>query len=342
MKKKINLLIIVCVLSMSMISGCAGIGENIKDRSHQDSTALTDENISIGENEETSEIKGYMRKSYIAAGNFSYAITNDGKVLSAGKSEGINSFGGYTQMPDVSGWNNIKCIDSSVYSVCAVSKSGIPVGDGMENDTGESALSKYTDCRQVVTDGQSFYILNNSGTVKMVGIKQDAWQEMLKLSSGVVFMDIAGGHMVLLKNDGKVTAYGQNTYGENNVNEWEDIVDIACGEDYTIGLKSDGTVVAVGNNNKGQCDVSEWTDIIQIATGNTSTLGLKSDGTIVYTGDNKYGQCNVSDWTDIVAVESGIRYTIGIKSDGTAIATGDNRYGQCDVLGWSNIKVINR
>jgi alpha-tubulin suppressor-like RCC1 family protein len=44
-------------------------------------------------------------------------------------------------------------------------------------------------------------------------------------------------------------------------------------------------VVAVGNNDYGQCNVANWTDIIQIATGIYHTVGLKSDGTVVAAGD---------------------------------------------------------
>lgn len=46
-------------------------------------------------------------------------------------------------------------------------------------------------------------------------------------------------------------------------------------------LKSDGTVLAVGNGWYGQCNVGEWTDIIQVETGPLHTIGLKSDGTLV-------------------------------------------------------------
>ena len=42
---------------------------------------------------------------------------------------------------------------------------------------------------------------------------------------------------------------------------WTDIVEIACGDDHTLGLKADGTLVAAGSNGKGQCDVTGWTNI---------------------------------------------------------------------------------
>jgi len=63
-----------------------------------------------------------------------------------------------------------------------------------------------------------------------------------------------------------------------------------------VGLKSDGIVVAVGWNGYGQCNVGNWTDIVQVTVGNYHTVGLKSDGTVVAVGDNGTGQCNVGSW----------------------------------------------
>ena len=35
-------------------------------------------------------------------------------------------------------------------------------------------------------------------------------------------------------------------------------MEIAAGDDHTVGLKSDGMVVACGSNSDGRCDVSGW------------------------------------------------------------------------------------
>src|SRR3989338_1962037 len=61
---------------------------------------------------------------------------------------------------------------------------------------------------------------------------------------------------------------------------------VAAGDDYILGLKNDGTVVAIGNNDFGQCDVSDWSDIVEVAAWNNFTVGLKSDGTVVAVGNN--------------------------------------------------------
>ena len=153
---------------------------------------------------------------------------------------------------------------------------------------------------------------------------------------------VAGGgyHTVGLSSDGTVVAVGDNSYGQCDVDSWENIIQVAAGYRHTAGLKSDGTVVAVGDNSYGQCGVGGWTDIVQVAAGYGHTVGLKSDGTVVAVGDNSYGQCAVGDWTDIVQVAAGYRHTVGLKSDGTVVAVGDNYFGQCDVGGWSGISQV--
>lgn len=110
----------------------------------------------------------------------------------------------------------------------------------------------------------------------------------------------AKNHTVALKADGTVMATGYNAYGECDVSDWKDVVDVSAGYNYTISLKANGTVVATGYNEYGQCDVLDWVDIVSVSAGHNHTIGLKADGTVVATGNNASRQCNVSNWKDIV------------------------------------------
>ena len=151
----------------------------------------------------------------------------------------------------------------------------------------------------------------------------------------------AKNHTVALKADGTVMATGYNAYGECDVSDWKDVVDVSAGYNYTISLKANGTVVATGYNEYGQCDVLDWVDIVSVSAGHNHTIGLKADGTVVATGYNEYGQCDVLGWTDIVSVSAGNDCTIGLKTDGTVVAVGYNEYGQCDVLDWVDIVAVS-
>ena len=65
---------------------------------------------------------------------------------------------------------------------------------------------------------------------------------------------------------------------------------------HTVGLKKDGTVVAVGWSYYGQCNVEDWRDIVQVSLDIYQTVGLKKDGTVVAVGRNGSGECEVEDW----------------------------------------------
>ncbi len=158
----------------------------------------------------------------------------------------------------------------------------------------------------------------------------------------IIQVDGGGEHTVGLKSDGTVVAIGYNDSGQCDVGNWTDIIQVVAGREHTAGLKSDGTVVAVGLNAYGQCDVGNWTDIVQISAGANSwhTVGLKSDGSVVAVGGGWDGECDVADWTGIIEIVAGGHHTVGLKSDGSVVALGRNYYGECDVSGWTDIVQI--
>jgi hypothetical protein len=191
----------------------------------------------------------------------------------------------------------------------------------------------------MVAVGQQHTVgLKSDGTVIAV-IGNDYGYGQCNVGNWTDIVQVAAdyGHTVGLKSDGTVVAVGFNDYGQCDVGGWTDIIQVTAGGYHTVGLRSDGTVVAVGSNGSGQCSVSDWDDIIRVAAGSSHTVGVKSDGTVVAVGYNYYGQCIVDSWTDIVQVAAGSRHTVGLKSDGTVVAVGDNDDEQCDIGDWMDI-----
>lgn len=122
--------------------------------------------------------------------------------------------------------------------------------------------------------------------------------------------------------------------------EWNDIISVAAGIDYTIGLKKDGTLTAVGSNFTGSCNVDKWNNIINVVAGNGFTVGLKSDGTVVTAGymDNE-GDIDISSWTGVKRLYAGFKTIVGIKSDGTLLILGDFK-GKEEAEKWTDIKEV--
>jgi alpha-tubulin suppressor-like RCC1 family protein len=154
-------------------------------------------------------------------------------------------------------------------------------------------------------------------------------------------VSVAAGyvHTLALLENGRVVACGSNSYGECNVSNWEDIVAIYAGTQFSAGLKTDGTVVVTGQGTTNW-DLSDWTDIVNLAAGDYYLIGLKEDGTVVSASVNSTdnpaeGQANVSGLTNIVFIGAGNDHTIALNSDGTLICIGSNKYGQCNYHGRS-------
>jgi hypothetical protein len=189
----------------------------------------------------------------------------------------------------------------------------------------------------MVTAGNLHVVgLTTDGTVTAVG---DNSSKQCDVDSWTNVVQIAAGgdHTVGLKADGTVIAVGSNSSGQRNVAGWTNVTEVSAGNFHTVGVETDGTAVAAGSNAFGQCDISDWTDIAGVAAGGWHTVGLKADGTVVAAGYNSYGQCDVSGWGDITRLAAGGFHTIGLKADGTAVATGSDNYGQCDVGNWTGI-----
>ncbi|WP_052461131.1 RCC1 domain-containing protein [Psychroserpens mesophilus] len=187
----------------------------------------------------------------------------------------------------------------------------------------------------------------------MVGM-DDNW---LKVDSGA-------GHVLALKSDGSIWAFGYNAYGQlgdgtienKNVptqigtdNDW---IFIDCGFRSSFAIKEDGTLWGWGRNDKGQLGDGTNTDRnipIQIGTatdwyiisinGNT-TLATKTDGSLWSWGSNESWQLGtgqdmsntnvpsqVGMDTDWSTVSAGAFHSTALKTDGTLWVWGEGFYG---------------
>ena len=181
--------------------------------------------------------------------------------------------------------------------------------------------------------------------------------------SGVAAIAAGGRHTVVLKNDGTVWAWGNNSDGQLGdgtainrktpvqVSGLGGVTTAAAGSSYTVVLKNDGTVWAWGYNNSGQLGDGTTTNrktpvqasglggVTAIAAGG-HTVALKNDGTVWAWGYNNSGQLGdgtttnrktpvqVGGLSGIAAIASGNEHTVALKNDGTVWTWGDNYDGQ--------------
>lgn len=153
---------------------------------------------------------------------------------------------------------------------------------------------------------------------------------------------VGAEHTVAVNAIGRVLAAGDNTYGQCNVSDWNNIRSAAAGSHHTLGLREDGTVAAVGDNSKGQCDVSGWRDIVYVAAAVNTSYGVKADGSVVAAGDNTKGQCILPAdvFKDVKKVACGGEYVIALKNNGTvAVAGNASKFMSC--AKWNGVADIS-
>ncbi|MGJ5814897.1 InlB B-repeat-containing protein [Paludibaculum fermentans] len=97
-----------------------------------------------------------------------------------------------------------------------------------------------------------------------------------------------------------------------------DVVAVSVGGDHLVAVRKNGTVAAWGGNAEHQCEVPQGlTDVIAVAAGNLFTIALKSDGTVVGWGYPSNIVGIPSGPTDIVAIDAGQDFEVALRADGT-------------------------
>lgn len=172
------------------------------------------------------------------------------------------------------------------------------------------------------------------------------------------------GHIVALKNDGTLWAWGYNAYGQvgegtsvirnipiqiGSENNWQFI---DCGYDQSFAIKNDGTLWAWGQNDKGQLgdgtntdrnspiQISTENNWQQVSTGAYTTIAIKTEGTLWTWGSNESWQLGTGEFmpntnvpaqvgteTTWHAISSGAFQVTALKTDRTLWVWGEGFYG---------------
>ncbi len=174
------------------------------------------------------------------------------------------------------------------------------------------------------------------------------------LSTDWVDVVCGGYHIIGIKNDGTIYAWGYNNFGQigDATNTRKDTpiqigtsswTKITAGIHYTLGIKDDNTLYAWGHNNTGQLgngnNTDQWSPLLissdswkTISSSNYTSFGIKSDNTLWGWGRNSEGQIGIENnttnsnillkvnnytvWTNVFA---GAYFSFGLINNNTNI-----------------------
>lgn len=237
-----------------------------------------------------------------------------------------------------------------LYSDGTVGTAGKWIIDNRYYDTNvPKQVAEWNNIKSVCSTRSSVFAIKEDGTVCYAETEEDHYD--LSDWKDIVQID-AHHHVVGLKSDGTVVATGDNTYGQCNVREWTDIVQISCEYDRTVGLKSDGTVISTQEDyGYGYLSFEKWEDIVQIVATGANVFGLTENGQVLFSRENtSTGNFSMDNLVDVVELKGGGAGIVVRFADDTFASRyyslfgyTDQSYKQgisivdaCDVSSWPN------
>lgn len=152
------------------------------------------------------------------------------------------------------------------------------LADGLLNGRYQEAFFTQNHLYLLKTDGKVY-----SGNMYYGG-GTDGFTELFGDGLRTTDIDIYWYHILALKEDGTVCAQGKNMPAVNEVNEWENVVKVAAGEEFSLGLKADGTVYYAGSDAAFAKRVAGWSGVTDIDAGYSFCIALFDDGHVEMAG----------------------------------------------------------
>ncbi|AIE88004.1 hypothetical protein [Fimbriimonas ginsengisoli] len=183
------------------------------------------------------------------------------------------------------------------------------------------------------------------GTNGIIYVGDRVVRQSIASTAAVSQVSAGDHHVIVLKADSSVVAWGSNDWGQCDVPKGlVDVTQVSAAGNYSLLLMSDGTVKAFGYGLYGQTTLPVGlANVKQVAAGTYGGVALKNDGTVVCWGDNSAGQLNVPvGLTNVVQVAAGDYSFAALKSNGTVVCWGSNAYGECNLpAGLGTVKSIS-
>lgn len=135
-------------------------------------------------------------------------------------------------------------------------------------------------------------IVKSNSTDEWAISHNDEWHDIIKICAG-------RGHIVALRNDGKVFAIGDNSSGQCLTDSWKNIIDIKAFSDITYGVDDLGDEYIAGqlkSISSGFCGLSKTKKPLSNRGNHSGDSFKKNDkesllNDFLFGSDGDYGQC---------------------------------------------------
>lgn len=285
----------------------------------------------------------------------SVGLKSDGKLVMAGETAGMEEALKWEQVIDISLGNG--------YIAAILSDRSVTVtGNGI---VAQDTVGSWRDIESIAAAGETLFGRKKDGSIVRTTYsygtaKKEELKELTKVVSG-------GGYLLGLKKDGTVVTWGVSgkQFGQEDLSDWSDIIDIAASADGALGLKSDGTVVSAGDTYR---ETESWSHVESIIMAENAAVGLKSDGSLLTCGEEIFlleGLTGVKSLVPAIASESlsvikedgslesnnityqdpvnavkasgGKEHVAVVNADGTVTVPGYGAGGYANVYSWKDI-----
>ncbi len=294
-----------------------------------------------------------------AGADFTAGLCADGRVFVAG--------GSYLMRERVSRWSNM-------VSIVADPEENILYGIDIDGELHATrrllpGMSAWKKLVQISVWGGQLCAVTASGQLL------STLRLPPELTEGKSYVAVAVGekHILALNRDGRLTAYGDNRYGQcetsplgrmferyeeftvrrrDSISAPRDIGQairtraaeaarfnkmFACSERLSACITAYGRALT----SPAFTDCKTWQDIYRLSCGNTHVLGLRTDGCVLADGNGNDGCCHVSEWRNVREIVAGSYHSLGVTYDGSVYFCGSNEHGQGDVSEWHSIRKVS-
>ena len=223
---------------------------------------------------------------------------------------------------EINKWKDIVDIAVGKGHIMALNTDGAVLCTGNDN-LGQCRFDGENHVQKIFADDNASFIVRDDGTVETAG--SFLGKSKMKNIPSLIDVAISEDISAYLTEDNHVVVY-TNTNSFNECNRWNDIIDIAVGDEFIAGLDKDGYVHIDIDNYKIKDEVASWKNILAIAAGSDYLVAYDGQ-TIKGIGNNAYHQFEVSESQKIVLpAVTNIKieiddYNVKIKFDSVANAT---------------------